>query len=411
MTERPAPDSRTLTAGELAAETGATPDDIRRYIAIGAVVASATGRHDSGDIARVKTLRAIEGQGVDLVRHGDAVADLLAGFVFLGRYFADPGPLSERTFAAFVADLGPVGPSVPAIYAAFGLPVPAPDSRLPLAEERLTRSFVETWDVIAPAAADVKVRAARSTGEPMRRLVTSWLDLFDEHMFAEREGEPYSFEDVMRGGGGDASERLAQLYPELLLWLHQRHLEQVLNSRVISAAEGRLQERGYLAAGPKRLPAVAFVDLSGYTSLTEAAGDETAARLAARLQELADGAARSGGGRLVKLLGDGALLHFDDTDRALPATLGLIDEIGRSGLPPAHGGMQAGSVVVRDGDVYGRTVNLAARIVGAAGAGELVVGPGVLTEWSGSGVAFESRGEVALKGIAAPVPLFVARPG
>ena len=208
------------------------------------------------------------------------------------------------------------------------------------------------------------------------------------------------------GGGGDASARLAGLYPELLLWLHQRHLEQVLNARIISAVETRLQERGYLEPGPRRLPAVAFVDLSGYTRLTEAAGDEAAVRSAVRLQELADAAARRGGGRLVKLLGDGALLYFDDTDRAVGATLELLDEIDRSELPAAHAGMQAGSVVLRDGDIYGRTVNLAARIVGAAAAGELVVGPGVVTEWTGSGIAFDSRGEVELKGIAAPVPLY-----
>jgi adenylate cyclase len=411
MDERPPEGARTLTERQLAGETGTTVGDVRRYVAIGAIAPIGEDRHGPGDIARVKTLRAIEVEGVDLVRHADAVADLMGGFIFLGRYFADPGPLSRRTFAEFIAELGPVGSSIPAIYAAFGLPVPAADSRLPLAEERITRVFAETWDLVAPDATGVKVRAARSTGEPVRRLVTSWLDLFDEHVFAEREGRPASFAEAMQGGGGgEASARLAGIYPELLLWLHQRHLEQILNARIISAVELRLQERGYVTPGPRRLPAVAFVDLSGYTRLTEAAGDEAAARSAARLQELADAAARRGGGRLVKLLGDGALLYFEDTDRAVGTTLELLDEIDRSELPAAHAGMQAGSVVLRDGDVYGRTVNLAARIVGAAAEGELVVGPGVLTEWTGTGIAFVSRGEVELKGIAAPVPLYVARP-
>lgn len=308
------------------------------------------------------------------------------------------------------AALGYVGQSIPGVYAALGLPVPAADSRLPVAEERITQAFVEAWEAVAPGLAEPKVRAARLTGEPVRQLVTNWLDLFDEYTFAApAEQQPASFEAAMQGGGGDNSARLAALYPGLLLWLHQRHLEQVLNARIISAVETRLEDRGYITAATRRLPAVAFVDLSGYTRLTETHGDEVAARSAARLQVLADAAARRAGGRLVKLLGDGALLYFDDADRAVPATLELLDEIDASDLPSAHAGMQAGSVVVRDGDIYGRTVNLAARIVGEAAAGELVVGPGVVTEWTGAGVTFESRGEVGLKGIAAPVSLYAAR--
>jgi len=160
---------------------------------------------------------------------------------------------------------------------------------------------------------------------------------------------------------------------------------------------------------PARPPALAFIDLSGYTSLTEERGDEFAAEAAGRLQELAEEATRRGGGRVVKLLGDGVMLRFDDATTAISVTLDTIDAIAAAGLPPGHAGVAAGRVVVRDGDVFGRVVNMAARIAAEAGPGEIVVEEGVVVALPEGTATFEAIGRVALKGFTDPVAVWKAR--
>ena len=76
-----------------------------------------------------------------------------------------------------------------------------------------------------------------------------------------------------------------------------------------------------------------------------------------------------------------------------------------AGLPPAHAGIAAGPLVVRDGDVYGHTVNLAARIAGQAQAGEILTSADAMQRLDEAGIRSVDAGEAALKGIGAPVRL------
>ena len=105
------------------------------------------------------------------------------------------------------------------------------------------------------------------------------------------------------------------------------------------------------------------------------------------------------------------MIYFRDPEDAVRAALATVGSMTDAGLPPAHAGVAAGSVVFRDGDVYGRTVNLAARISGHAGPGEVVVNGACVEACTDAAVRFESLGEATLKGIAAAVPLHRAHPG
>jgi len=111
----------------------------------------------------------------------------------------------------------------------------------------------------------------------------------------------------------------------------------------------------------------------------------------------------------VKWLGDGVMSWFREPGGAVLAALGMVAEVPRAGLPPAHVGVAAGPVVVQGGDYFGRTVNLAARIAAHAGAGQVLVSESVARSASPPGVTFVDRGELALKGIARPVRLLEAR--
>ena len=94
-----------------------------------------------------------------------------------------------------------------------------------------------------------------------------------------------------------------------------------------------------------------------------------------------------------------------DVRDAVVAALEMVERTAQAGLPPAHVGLHAGPVVFQDGDYFGRTVNLAARIAGHAQAGQVLVSDQVVAECGDGTVAFEPIGPVPLKGVADPVPL------
>jgi class 3 adenylate cyclase len=152
--------------------------------------------------------------------------------------------------------------------------------------------------------------------------------------------------------------------------------------------------------------AICFVDITGYTRLTEERGDRFAANVAARLAPLVRNIARRRGGSSIRWLGDGGMFHFRDAARAVESGLDMVEQAPAIGLPPAHIGIHAGPVIFQDGDVYGRTVNLASRLASVARGGEVVVS-GEVTDLA-SGFSYEDMGPTTLKGVSAPMRVFRA---
>ena len=111
-----------------------------------------------------------------------------------------------------------------------------------------------------------------------------------------------------------------------------------------------------------RPPAVCFLDLTGYTRLTEERGDEAAADLAGTLAALVRRTSQEHGGQAVKWLGDGVMFLFPDPGPGVLAALDMVDGVATEALPPAHVGIHAGPIVFQEGDYFGRTVNVASRI-------------------------------------------------
>ena len=155
-----------------------------------------------------------------------------------------------------------------------------------------------------------------------------------------------------------------------------------------------------------------FVDIAGYTQLTEEQGDALAVRLAASLQSRAETVAAAHDGRLIKLIGDGAMLRFDDAQSGVSAALELVETLDDGPGIGAHAGVHAGPVVERDRDLFGRTVNLASRIADVASPGEVVVSEDVaVTVQDDPAFDLEPIQAVSLKGVAEPLPLFLATAG
>ena len=112
-------------------------------------------------------------------------------------------------------------------------------------------------------------------------------------------------------------------------------------------------------------------------------------------------------GTPVKWLGDGVMVHFRDPVSAVRATLEMVAAAPDLGLP-AHAGVAAGPVVMQDGDYFGRTVNLAARIAAGATAGQTLVSGLVAELAAAPGLSFREVGPIELKGFAEPVTVHEA---
>jgi class 3 adenylate cyclase len=183
-----------------------------------------------------------------------------------------------------------------------------------------------------------------------------------------------------------------------------------MNDLNIGRIERRLEQRGLIPARPEHPPAVAFVDMSGYTRLTVDRGDDYGARLSVRLGDISEAVIRRHGGRVIKLLGDGVLLLFDGPCVAIDAVTDLTREMVKAGLPAAHAGIHSGPVIERDGDVFGTTVNVASRIANHAPAGTILVSEPVALGCSERTDRFEPLGEVQIQGLVERMTLCRWRP-
>lgn len=171
----------------------------------------------------------------------------------------------------------------------------------------------------------------------------------------------------------------------------------------------RVLPANMLSAGTRRLQAVAVADLSGYTTLS--AKDEPSALVASALvQKEARRLAEREGGRVVKSTGDGVIMCFEDAGKALDAVAELHRAV-RTGaaalsLPDIslHSGLHWGEVVeMRDGDLYGMTVNLATRLADWAKAGEIGVSRSFYEQLKPSTQSFQDAGPQTFKNVPEPI--------
>jgi adenylate cyclase len=209
----------------------------------------------------------------------------------------------------------------------------------------------------------------------------------------------------------ELAKRYAQaagaLYPlvnplvESVLTLHLKHATQ---STVVSELE---RSGGHLPGS--REVTVCFADLVGFTRLGEEVAPDELGRLAVRLEALA-GDVADPPVRLVKTIGDAAMLASPEPEPLLGAALSLIDAADAEGeeFPQLRAGAALGQALPRAGDWFGRPVNLASRITAVARPGSLLV-ERELRESVADGYRWSFAGERKLKGIRGGVPLFRAR--
>ncbi len=179
------------------------------------------------------------------------------------------------------------------------------------------------------------------------------------------------------------------------------------SANIIDAFETMMEEAG-IHSRLERVPAICFLDITGYTRLTQEHGDDVAADLAATVARLVQRSSVQHGGKPIKWLGDGVMFYFRDPGPGVRAALEMVDGLEEAGLPPAHVGLHAGPVLYQQGDYFGQTVNLTARIADYARPGEVLVSDAVADASKDKGIAFGDIGAVELKGVSGTVQLLRA---
>lgn len=160
-------------------------------------------------------------------------------------------------------------------------------------------------------------------------------------------------------------------------------------------------------------PTFLFADLSGYTALTEAHGDDQAVDLVEEFFSSVRELLVEHGGEEIKTIGDAVMVRCQDPAKAIELGVRITDEFGgRPGFPVVRVGMHTGPAKERGGDWFGASVNLAARVAAAASGDEVL-----LTQATAEGaegrteVTLSEHGRVTLRNISEPVRLLRASRG
>jgi adenylate cyclase len=248
------------------------------------------------------------------------------------------------------------------------------------------------------------VRAFRVYGENLRRVAQAEARFYHSEL-EQRLLASGMDENEMRSVATGMSNQLMPLVERLMLSIYYRHQEHHALADLVEHVEDVV---GATVPRRSRPEAIIFLDLAGYTRLTEQKGDDVAASLASSLARLVEETAAAHGGEPVKWLGDGVMLHFRSPAAAVVAALEMVERSPSAGLPPPYVGIHAGPVILQDGDYYGRTVNVASRVMTQAQPMQTLVTDAVITTEPVHGVAFRPVAEARLKGVAEPVMLYEA---
>jgi adenylate cyclase len=361
------------------------------------------GLFEPATVHVVRLMAAFDEAGVSLEEIGRGVAAGELSFP-LGLFMPEPAPMS-KTYEALGADLERDPELLRRLSRELGLP-PLTGDRIRDEDAELLTLMVTKLDL---ADDEDLSRFARLYGSAIQRLVPSGLQWFDRTV-RERVATwdlPDAERDMVVYKRG---AEFAQVSATVVPWLQRRHREHAVLDYLVNVTEAGMEARGLIPAQPRQPPAIAFLDLTGYTALAEEHGDEVAAKLATSLAGVVDEAARDHGGRPVKWLGDGVMFHFSDPAKAIIGAIDLVEQTESAIRVPARMGVNAGTVIAQEGDYFGRTVNIAARIADFARPHEVLVSEDARLSAGGApGVAFESIGDVPLKGIAKPVRLHKVR--
>jgi adenylate cyclase len=383
-----------VTHSEVARRLDVPADTLRRWVRDG-IVPLADGQWTPAAIAQARIVARLRERGHSLAELRAAAETGRLAYGYLEELF--PAAQRTRTLAEAAEECGLEPALIERIWTAAGF---STDSLEHIDEEdmQLLRYMATVLDAGFPLVAFLQL--VRVYGQAVAQIADAEVKLF--HL--------YVHEPLMREGvpGLRMAEEMSGLAAELLPLaspimdrLHQRSLQHFVEQDVV----GHLETEGEGAELGRVRVAIAFADLAGYTRLTEEAGEEEAVDIVERFVEAVEETLPDDA-RVIKTIGDEVMVVGADPAALVDWAVGF--QVLSAGLRPLPRiGVHAGPALYRDGDYYGRSVNLASRVGARAAGGEVLVTRPVV-EASGRHLAFEEIGDVKLKGFREATALFLA---
>jgi len=347
--------------------------------------------------ARLELLERLSREGVPLEELREAVEGGRLTLLPVERALAGDG--ARYTPREVAEEVGLELEKLQRISAALGVPYPDPDERsVHEADLEAAKRVKAFYDAGLPE--DGMLQVARTIGMGTARIAEANRELVIRALM-----QPGDTERDLALRFAAAAEQMLPVFEPTLIYALRAHMLEQIRRDVIGTAELALGESGPLAE-----IAVCFADLVGFTRLGEHVATEELGLVAGRLDELATAVAEPPV-RLVKLIGDGAMLVSDDAEAMVEAALRMVeaaDEEEAEDFPQLRAGIAYGSVNVQAGDYYGRPVNLASRLGGVAYPGSVLLDTAA-REAAGESFAYSFAGEKRLKGFDAKARLYRAR--
>jgi adenylate cyclase len=346
--------------------------------------------------ARRELLERLAGEGVPLEELREAVEGGRLALLPVERAVAGEGP---RYTPREVAEISGVELDLlQRATAAVGIPYPDPEERsLTTADLEEAKRIKAFRDAGLPEAGILQV--ARTIGMATARIAEANRELVVRTLM-----QPGDTERDLALRFAAAAKQMLPVFEPTLNYAFRAHMLEQIRRDVIATADIAAGQPGSISN-----VAVCFADLVGFTRLGERVETEELGLIAGRLDELATAVAEPPV-RLVKLIGDAAMLVSTDTAAMVEAALRMVEAADEEGdeFPRLRAGIAHGSVQVQAGDYYGRPVNLASRLTAIALPGSVLVDVAT-KEAAGEGFHYSYAGEKRLKGFDHRPKVFRAR--
>ena len=385
-----------LTLAGVAREIDVSPGTLRRWVRDG-LVPLPGDRWTPAALAHARIVARLRRRGHSMDEIRDASDSGRLAYGFMEDLF--PRRTTTHTLEE-AAELSGLEPALLArVWTAVGFASPSRDE---VTEDdlELLRHISAALQAGFPLVAFLQL--VRVYGQSLARIADAEVRLF--HLYVHEplihDGVPnLEMTEEMQG----LARELLPLASPIMDRIHQRFLQHFLDQDVIGHMEFEVDSGSELDLGRLRV-AIAFADLAGYTRLTEEAGEDEAVDMIERFVESVENTLPDSV-RIVKTIGDEVMVVGSDASALLDWAVGFQQLQTERPLPRI--GIHQGLTLYRDGDYYGRAVNLAARVGARAAGGEVLV-TRPLVDAAGRHLEFERIGEVKLKGFSESTELFLA---
>jgi adenylate cyclase len=386
--------SEELTLAEAAREAGVSPSTLRRWGDQG-VIPDYRGRWTRAAAIHARLVASLRENGYSLEEIKKAGEDGRLAFGFVEELF--PPRKGDYSFDEAAREIGLEPALIERLWRSMGFPT---WRREGLDEDDLEALRYMAAVLVAGFPLVAFLQVLNVYGQALRQIADSEARLFVLYVHEPliREGVPAT---QMADELSELANELLPLSTPLMLYMHRHFLRHFVEQSLIATVESELESDDEEMLGELTV-AIAFV------RFTEEQGEQEALDLLERFVVTIEDSLPASA-RVVKNIGDGAMIVGNDPVALTDWAIDFQEGFERRSRPRI--GIHYGRTLYRDGDYYGRNVNLASRVVARAHAGEILVTEPVRDAVPETpALQFDPIGDVQLRGFKEPTALYAARP-